>query len=197
VSEQLVGRRALGARGFGWCGNVVPPRLPSHERRALAGAAQAICARLAAAFGLRGVFGVDVVWDGARAWVVEVNPRPVASLETIAAVHAVRPFAAHLDGCSGRLPTAVTARSAADPAGAAGKAVLYATEDLRVPDTRDWAARGIRDVPHPGERIAAGRPICTLVATGRSPEAVLDGLDARAAALRATLHDQVAVDAVA
>jgi predicted ATP-grasp superfamily ATP-dependent carboligase len=52
-------------------------------------------------------------------------------------------------------------------------------------------------VPHPGERIAAGRPICTLVATGRSPEAVLDSLDARAAALRAALHDHVAVDAVA
>jgi predicted ATP-grasp superfamily ATP-dependent carboligase len=192
VSEQLVGRRALGGRGFKWCGNVVPPRLPSPERRALADAAQAICAHLAAAFGLRGLFGVDVVWDGERAWVVEVNPRPVASLETTAAVHAVRPFTAHLEACAGRLP-----RAATDPAGAAGKAVLYATEDVRAPDTRDWVARGIRDVPHPGERIAAGRPICTLVATGRSPEAVLDSLDARAAALRAALHDHVAVDAVA
>jgi predicted ATP-grasp superfamily ATP-dependent carboligase len=197
LSEQLAGRRALGARGFGWCGNVVPPRLPSRERRALADAAQATCAHLAAAFGLHGLFGVDLVWDGERAWVVEVNPRPVASLETIDAVHDVRPFAAHLEACAGRLPPAVTAQALADPARAAGKAVLYATEDLRVPDTRDWPARGIRDVPHPGEPIAAGRPICTLVATGRSPEAVLRDLEARAAALRAVLHDRMAVDAVA
>ena len=182
MSEQLIGRRALGARGFTWCGNVVPPRLPARERHALADAAQAICAHLAAAFGLRGVFGVDVVWDGARAWVVEVNPRPIASLETIDAAHGVRSFAAHLEACAGRLPAA---RRPAEPAGAAGKAVLFATEDLRVPDTREWAARGIRDVPHPGEPIAAGRPICTLVATGRSPEAVLADLEARAAALRA------------
>ena len=131
------------------------------EQHALADAAAAICAHLAAAFGLRGVFGVDLVWDGARPWVVEVNPRPVASLETIDAAHGVRSFAAHLEGCAGRLPAA-----AGGPSGAAGKAVLFATEDLRVPDTSEWTARGIRDVPHPGEAIAAGRPICTLVATG-------------------------------
>lgn len=197
VSEQLIGRRALGVRGWKWCGNLVPPRLPAREQHALTDAAQAICAHLAAAFGLRGLFGVDVVWDGERAWVVEVNPRPTASLETIDAVHGVRSFAAHLEACAGRLPAAGTGRSPADPPGAAGKAVLFATEDLRVPDTSEWAARGIRDVPHPGEPIAAGRPICTLVATGRSPEAVLADLEARAAALRRELHDRVGVDAVA
>jgi predicted ATP-grasp superfamily ATP-dependent carboligase len=75
--------------------------------------------------------------------------------------------------------------------------VVYATQDLRAPDTREWAARGIRDVPHAGEPIARGHPVCTLVATGGSPEAVLAGLEGRAAALRAELHDCVVVDAVA
>ena len=196
VSEQLIGRSALGARGWKWCGNVVPPRLPAREQQELADAAQAICKHLAAAFGLRGVFGIDVVWDGARPWVVEVNPRPVASLETIDAVHGVRSFTAHLEACAGRLPAAGVSPSTVAAPAAAGKAVLFATEDLRVPDTSQWTARGIRDVPHTGEPIAAGRPICTLVATGRSPETVLADLEARAAALRAELHE-VGVDAVA
>jgi len=196
VSEQLIGRRALGVRGYRWCGNVVPPRLPERERRALGDAARDICADLAAAFGLRGLFGVDLVWDGARPWVVEVNPRPTAALETIEAVSGVRAFAAHLDGCAGRLP-AEAALAPPVVAGAAGKAVVFARSDLRVPDTRDWPARGIRDVPHPREPIAAGRPICTLVATGRSPEDVLAGLEARAAALRDELNDRVSLDAVA
>jgi len=194
VSEQLIGRRALGARGYAWCGNVVPPRLPAPERHALAEAARAICAHLAAAFGLRGLFGVDMVWDGERASVVEVNPRPTASLETIEAVHCVRSFAAHLEACAGRLP-AVGSFAEAD--GAAGKAVLFATEDVRAPDASAWVARGIRDVPHPGEPIAAGHPICTLVATGRAPEAVLAALEARAAALSGELHERAGIDAVA
>jgi len=194
VSEQLIGRRALGARGYAWCGNLVPPRLAAQERHALADAARAICDHLAGAFGLCGLFGVDMVWDGEQAWVVEVNPRPTASLETIEAVHCVRSFAAHLEACAGRLP-AVGSFAEAD--GAAGKAVLFATEDVRAPDTRAWTARGIRDVPHPGEPIAAGHPICTLVATGRAPEAVLAALEARAAALSGELHERAGIDAVA
>ncbi|MEA2384000.1 MAG: uncharacterized protein QOH72_3971 [Solirubrobacteraceae bacterium] len=193
VSEQLTGRAALGARGFTWCGNLAPPRLPADERDALTSALQAICEHLAAAFGLRGLFGVDVVWDGTEAWVVEVNPRPTASLETIATAHGVRPFTAHLEACGGRLP----AGSPREPAAAAGKAILYATAPLQLPDTRGWAASGIRDVPHPGERIGAGHPICTLIATGASPAAVLADLEARGAALRAELHDREALDAVA
>jgi predicted ATP-grasp superfamily ATP-dependent carboligase len=133
------------------------------------------------------VFGVDLVWDGEQAWVVEVNPRPVASLETIDAAYGVRSFTAHLDACAGRLPAAAGVASAA-----AGKAIVYATEHLRVPDTSGWPAREIRDVPHPGEAIAAKRPICTLVATGGSPEAVLGDLEARAEALR----EELCVDAV-
>ena len=82
-------------------------------------------------------------------------------------------------------------RPAAPPAaaaeGAAGKAIVYATRDTDVGDTGDWPVRGIRDVPHPGERIASGHPICTLLATGPTPEAVIAELDDRAAALRAEL----------
>ncbi len=97
--------------------------------------------------------------------------------------------------CSGRAPSTPISRRApggcpraqrtAD--GAAGKAIVYATHDTDAGDTSDWPARGIRDVPHPGERIAAGNPICTLLATGPTPEAVVAELDDRAAALRAEL----------
>ena len=89
LTEQLVGRRAFGVRGYRWCGNVVPPRLPAGERAALLGQARAICSRLAAAFALRGLFGVDFIWDGERAWTLEVNPRPTASLEAIEAAYGV------------------------------------------------------------------------------------------------------------
>jgi uncharacterized protein len=192
VSEQLIGHRGLGARGYAWCGNLVPPRLGEAQRRALAGAARTICAHLARAFGVRGLFGVDLVWDGERAWVVEVNPRPTGSLECVQAAHEVDVFRAHLEGCAGR-PQQVAPDPA--PRRAAGKAILFATRDVRVGDTRGWPDRGIRDVPHPGEQIAAGRPICTLVSVQASVEDVMTDLEARAAALRAELRERVAIRA--
>jgi uncharacterized protein len=192
VSEQLVGERWLGASGFAWCGNVVPPRLGEAERLALAAQSRAICAHLASAFELRGLFGVDLVWDGDRAWVVEVNPRPTASLESIDAAYEVDVFGAHLDGCAGPLPT-VPPRARRS----AGKAVVFARRDVRVGDTSGWPARGIRDVPHPRERIAARHPICTLVSVQGSPEAVLADLEGRAAELRAELGERSGVRAPA
>jgi uncharacterized protein len=194
VSEQLIGRRGLGARGYAWCGNLVPPRLGESEQGALAEAARAVCAHLASAFELRGLFGVDLVWDGERSWVIEVNPRPTASLESIEAAHEVDDaFSAHLDGCNGILPSADLDRP---PRRAAGKAVLFATRDVRVGDTRGWPARGIRDVPHPDERIAAGHPVCTLISAQESPEAVLADLEERAAALRVELGDRAGLRAL-
>lgn len=169
LTEQLVGQRAFGVRGYRWCGNLVPPRAPVPLDQA-----QAICSRLAAAFGLRGLFGVDFVWDGERARVVEVNPRATASLEAIEAAYGVAVFDAHLSGCAGELP-----RTEPEPLRAAGKAVVFATEDVVVGEF----ASGLRDVPHPGERIAKGRPICTVVSTAATPDDVLAGLEEEAAAL--------------
>jgi uncharacterized protein len=174
VTEQLIGRRAFGARGFAWCGNV------TLDDPGLHAAARAICTRVASAFGLVGLFGVDLVWDGERASVVEVNPRPTGSLELLGD----GVFDAHLDACRGRLPPPGVAPSGV---AAAGKAIVYAREAVVLPDTSDWPARGIRDVPHPGERIGAGGPICTLLAAGPTPDAVLARLEERAAALYAEL----------
>ena len=50
---------------------------------------------VAARFGVRGAFGVDAVWDGRHAWVLEVNPRPPAGLE----LFGPGSFEAHVQGC--------------------------------------------------------------------------------------------------
>jgi uncharacterized protein len=182
VAEQLIGARAFGVRGHRWCGNLAPPRLPPDERQALLTQARAICSHLAAAFALRGLFGVDLIWDGERAWTIEVNPRPTASLEAIESAYGVAAFDAHLRACAGELPWIELRHGRA-----AGKAVLFATEPVAAGDGERWLARGVRDVPHPGERIAAGRPICTLVASAATPEDALAGLEEQAARLRAEL----------
>ena len=100
--------------GFQWMGNVTPPRLPEAERAELDGQLRAVCAEVAARFGVRGAFGVDAVWDGRHAWVLEVNPRPPAGLE----LFGPGSFEAHVRGARGLgLPTPGTPARRRRPAG--------------------------------------------------------------------------------
>ena len=131
-------------RGFGWMGNVTPPRLPDAELAELDGQLRAVCDEVAARFGVRGAFGVDAIWDGRHAWVLEVNPRPPASLE----LFGPGSFEAHVRGARGvGLPAAGT--PPATPC-AKVKLVLFADRDLRAPDPGWWPA-GPR-ARHPARR---------------------------------------------
>ena len=50
-----------------------------------------------------------------------------------------------------------------------GKAIVFARHDVTCGDTVAWLADStVRDVPHPGEHIPAGRPVCTVFATART-----------------------------
>ena len=89
--------------GYLWTGNVSPPRLPDVRARRARRPTTTRCAKtVAAQFGVRGAFGVDAIWDGRELWVLEVNPRPTASLE----LFAPGAFVAHVRGARGvSLPT--------------------------------------------------------------------------------------------
>ncbi len=164
LTEQLVGRRAFGVRGYRWCGNVVPPRLPAGERDALLGQARAICSCLAAAFALRGLFGVDFVWDGERAWTIEVNPRPTASLEAIEAAYGVGVFGAHLRACAGELPQVESERRGR---GRQGGALRHRGRGHR----RQRPLAGARRARRPAPRRAHRRGASDLHARGRRRDA--------------------------
>jgi len=167
--------------GFQWIGNVTPARLPDEERAELDGQLSAVCAEVAARFGVRGAFGVDAVWDRRHAWVLEVNPRPPAGLE----LFGPGCFEAHVRGARGiALPNAGT-----PPATRCAKVklVLFAPRDLRAPDPGWWPSGLVRDIPRAGEPIARGAPVCTLVSAAEgAPE-----LAARGARLLAALPETV------
>ncbi len=156
--------------GFGWLGNVTPPRLPDAELAELDGQLRAVCDAVAARFGVRGAFGVDAVWDARRAWVLEVNPRPPASLE----LFGPGCFEAHVRGARGLgLPSAGTLPATRC---AKVKLVLFADRDLRAPDPGWWPEGLARDIPRAGETIKRGAPVCTLISTGAGvPELVERG----------------------
>ena len=141
------------------------PRLPDPELTELDGQLRAVCAEVAERFGVRGAFGVDAVWDGRHAWVLEVNPRPPGALE----LFGPGSFGAHVRGVRG-----LGLRAAGKPLAtrcAREKLVLFADRTVRAPDPGWWPRGLVRDIPRAGETIKRGAPVCTLVsATADVPE---------------------------
>jgi uncharacterized protein len=179
VSRQLVGRRELGASGFRYCGSLMGPGLfPSEE--ALRLRAAALAGAVVHAFGLVGLNSLDFIARAGVPWPIEVNPRFSASMELFERGAGVPLFALHAEACAGRLPDRVV--PSLDRVH--GKAVVFARRDVTAGATRRWLKDpAMADIPHPGERIARGRPICTVFASGRDPAACVRALLAKAASV--------------
>ncbi|MCL4202386.1 MAG: ATP-grasp domain-containing protein [Pirellulaceae bacterium] len=180
VTRQLVGEAWTGAEPFTYCGSLWPAAIDS--RSALVLSRIGDC--LAACFRLSGLFGVDLVLQGHRAFVLEVNPRYTASVEVLehawgGQVHSIQ---MHVDACRQGFLTSPTT---ANPQLCCGKAILFARqptrvgsrfEDLiaRINDGSSWSP--LADVPTAGAQIEVGQPVLTVRAAAATPEAVMQRL---------------------
>ena len=169
VTRQLVGEKWLHAAPFRYAGSIGSLALAIAERMAW----ERLGATVAAWAGLRGLFGIDAVVRDGVPWPVEVNPRYTASVEVLEYGTGVRALALHRRAFEPTSPPA----GAGPAAGMVGKAVWYAPRRLTVPADGPWEASlrdvsaideppAFADIPPAGQRIAAGRPMLTIFATG-------------------------------
>jgi predicted ATP-grasp superfamily ATP-dependent carboligase len=175
LTEQLIGRNELGARGFAWCGNILPLSLQPEGWFTVLEKVERMAAQLTRHFGLRGVNGVDlVVADGPdgrpHPFLVEVNPRYTGSMELVERAYGLNVFSLHLEAMAGRLPAFSLADHLHLQDRYLGKGIVYARRAVTLPETAGWTERGRRDVPFPGERIEAGHPVCTVLVEGEGRE---------------------------
>ena len=106
----------------------------------------------------------DFLVDGERFWLLEINPRPGATLD-IFETEETSLFAQHVAACSGQL-----AAASGCAANAKAASIVYAEEDIAsvsVSDWPDWVA----DLPVAGSAIKAGDPVCTVYACDLAAEA--------------------------
>ena len=183
LSFQLVGDRRFGAEGFRYAGNILVPAddpIFQHDA-ALCGRASALVAAVAADFGVVGVNGIDFVARHGIPFPIEVNPRYSASMELAERAYGISIFDLHVRALDRDLPSLDLASLRRFPR-TWGKAVVYARRDLILGDTSRWLDdEMLRDIPHPGERIGVGQPVCTIFATGRDVAACHSALVRRAA----------------
>jgi uncharacterized protein len=164
LSRQLVGDSRFGSQGFRYCGSLIGSRItPVFPRqREILETAAALAGAVTREFGLVGLNGIDFIARKGVPYPIEVNPRYSASMELLERVHGLSLFEIHVHACRGTLPSELEARS-----GIEGKAIVFARRDVILANTEGWVGRqSFGDVPHPGERIPCGRPICTVFARG-------------------------------
>lgn len=161
ISRQLIGERVFGVSGFRYCGNILSFSAEMVDR------ATALVQALTEAFPLAGVGSIDFIATDAGLYPVEVNPRWTASMELVERALGISVFGMHADACARAELPSFDRASWLPAARVHGKAILFAREDVTVGDTSGWLAdSSVRDVPHAGEPIVAGQPICTVLAVG-------------------------------
>lgn len=185
VTRQLVGDAAFGADGFRYCGSILRP---DGDRNPLLDSAASLASHFTRELGLVGVNCIDFIAHGDTAMPIEINPRWSASMELVERAYGLSMFAAHAAACTASsLPSFDLAR-AHPTTPALGKAILFARHDVTCGDTRAWLADStVRDVPHPGDHIPSGRPVCTVFASGHDEPSCHTALARRAA----QIYDQL------
>jgi predicted ATP-grasp superfamily ATP-dependent carboligase len=143
--------------------------------------AESAC-RLAAALSLTGLNSADFMVEGDDFWILEINPRPGATLDIFEADGASL-FSLHVRACAGDLPDEAPRLD-----GAKASAIFYAERDVIAPERFEWP-NWSADRPNAGIAVKAGEPLCTVhagAATGVEARALVDE---RLASVRMWTHD--------
>ena len=134
-------------------GAVRPATLAPRTADSLSGAVH----RLAAAMSLVGLNSADFLVDSEVFWLLEVNPRPGATLDIFEPPEGSL-FALHMAACVGKL-----FEGSHYPEGAKAAAIVYAEDDIASLPVLDWPY-WTADRPLAGSAIKAGQPLCTVYA---------------------------------
>ena len=127
---------------------------------------------------LTGLASFDFLVTANSFTLLEINPRPGATLDIF--THPAL-FAAHVAACQGILPDAPIAFS-----GAQAAEIVYAERDVTIGAAENWPS-GTKDRPNPLSRLQMGEPVCTLAARAQTPAAAQHLLNRRIGKVRARL----------
>jgi predicted ATP-grasp superfamily ATP-dependent carboligase len=118
--------------------------------------------------GLCGVNSLDFILHEDEIYVLELNPRPTATLELYEDKFPDGAMRGHVVACLGQLPTL-------NPAGRGeavrGHHIVYAEQSMLIDSLVRWPA-WVKDRPSAGSQIAQGMPVCSLFAQGVTPDEV-------------------------
>ena len=160
LSEQWADAAADAPFRYGGCAG------PVQLSAALAASIAAACDAITRAAGLVGLNSLDLLVANGTFHVIEINPRPGATIDIFDGPGARSLWRMHLAGVGGRLPPPLSRA----PRAARAAAIVYAKRALSVPRAMTWPD-WVVDRGGPGSRVAAGAPVCTVRAAAASAAA--------------------------
>jgi methenyltetrahydromethanopterin cyclohydrolase len=119
-------------------------------------------------FGLKGLNSLDFIHADECSYVLEINPRPSASMQLYdqdLLVRHVRATSAAPLLATGRLKSPLQA----------GYQIVYAEHDLIIPEQFKWPP-WCMDLPESGSFIPTGQPICSIIAHQNNSRSVVEQL---------------------
>lgn len=162
-NTQFIGKLSVGLE-FVFSGLINHSTLSCQQKALISG----WLTRCVQRFGLKGLNSLDFIYDGERIYVLEVNPRPSASMQCYDDL-----LAGHISACGGSLPDALPRQK-----DFAGFRVVYADKDLRIPEHFIWPDWAL-DRPEAGAVCRAGQPVCSVISRRSMAEQVEAELVAR------------------
>jgi predicted ATP-grasp superfamily ATP-dependent carboligase len=144
-------------------GGAVGPVLPPAS---LASAVATVCDAITRAARLVGLNSIDLLVARDAFHIIEINPRPGATLDIFDGLGGRSLWRLHAAGIDGRLPPP---RSLA-PRTIRAAAIVYAKQSLTVPRAMTWPG-WVADRGGPGSGVVVGEPVCTVRAAARSAAA--------------------------
>jgi uncharacterized protein len=115
---------------------------------------------------LKGLNSLDFIQHGQQTYVLEINPRPPASMQ----LYDANLFARHIKACQGELLDFQLSQT-----GFSAYQIIYAQQDTKIPDGFEWP-KNVVDIPIVDSIISKGQPICSIIASGKGPNEVLGQL---------------------
>lgn len=166
ISQQI-----LGPGTFRFAGAITPVELPESalEQVELALRVVADTSRLT------GLIGVDFLFDGARVWPLEINPRYTASVEVVELSRQLPLLAWHQAACEGRDASDLPLPQLGSQPQIVGKQIVYARQPcvlVAEPATNEFESGyeipAVADISPAGTEVNIGDPVCTVFASARS-----------------------------
>ena len=121
--------------------------------------------KLVPLFALKGLNSMDFIQAGEKSFVLEINPRPSASMQLYDADLLNR----HIKACQGDLT------DYRRHTGFTGYQIVYAKQDVLISEDFDWPP-WCMDLPESGVICRTGQPICSIITHQKLAQSVMNEL---------------------